>query len=831
MNDPIDFTSPGDDDDPVLSGAGDRLRHDSTAISSAAVEAAVWRRRTKRMGILAGASLAVMALFGGLLVMQDGSTADDEVATPEVGAPSSGDVQKLMASLDDQPVDPTKVQLVSTVSTFDDCGGLMGDLRRVGAEHVGSRGFGGFYSNGPLAYTEEGFTTASTRGAADMSADSGEAMAPGATTPPGTAPADESTIGTNVQVVGVDELDFVKAVDDLIFDFDGKGNLRVTDASELTVLATLDVTPGDDDDDDDEIGRYGPGGGAQVSQILVADGRVAVFGTEYETSEPVEGDPSATQATTAFMTVTFVDATDPASPTVTDRVRIEGSLVSARLVGDDIRLVTTSNMADLGFVMPTTPNSVPKALEQNRLTVASSTAADWIPDWQRDGEDPQPLVPCDRVHVPDTFSGVAMTSMVSFPLGSGSFAPAGTSILAPATTLYAGLDTVAISSEVWVDPIDRDRLEFDDWQTAIHEFSFADGAAPAYDGSGIVDGSTIGQFAFGEIGDSLAVVTTKGTPWNQDPEVAIDLTVLTPDGDGGLTETSKITDLSDGKGAVTAVRFVEGRVLISVGASGREIHVIDVSDVAEPRRAGAVTVPGDVGYFHPLADQQALVVGARYDSVGEGDNKEQRSWVQVHLLDVADADAPAIVSTWERPWSADNVGGDHHAFTYWPARKLAMWGIQDTQWSGTSQQNPNHAVVLSTDGSVGEVAVPVANKPNEVPAPCPVVPAIDDEAKDMLGPGDLVLRCEDEGLKEIEWPRYQCRPLDSGTVNRFVPEDQRSGTYFFCSLAPQPTVSRVLVVSGIPMLFTDQTIETLDPETFASTAIAYHPSGSMFGYW
>ncbi|MEO6988005.1 MAG: beta-propeller domain-containing protein, partial [Aquihabitans sp.] len=470
------------------------------------------------------------------------------------------------------------------------------------------------------------------------------------------------------------------------------------------------------------------------------------------------------------------------------------------------------------------------ALEQNRRSVAASTAADWVPDWQRKGEDPQPLVPCERVHVPDTFSGVAMTSMVSFPLGSGRFTPAGTSILAPATTLYAGLDTVAISSEVWVDPIDRERLKFDDWQTAIHEFSFADGTAPAYDGSGIVDGSTIGQFAFGEIGESLAVVTTKGTPWDQDPEVAIDLTVLTPDGDGGLTETSKIADLSEGEGAVTAVRFVEGRVLISTGFFGREIHVIDVSDVAEPRRAGTVNVPGEVGYFHPLADQQALVVGSRSDTVGEGRDKQHRSWVQVHLLDVADADAPKIVSTWERAWSADNVGGDHHAFTYWPARKLAMWGIQDTQW-GPGEPKPNHAVVLSTDGSVGEVAVPVANKPNEVPSPCPVVPITDPEIEDMVGPDSTVLHCGDEDTKEIEWPRYQCYKVDAGMVNRFVPEGERDGAFFVCSPAGQPMVSRVLVVSGTPMLFTDQTIEALDPETFASTAIAYHPSASMFGYW
>ncbi len=538
----------------------------------------------------------------------------------------------------------------------------------------------------------------------------------------------------------MDELDNVKAVGKLIYDLDGKGNLRITDATTLHVLSTLDVTPSAPMSSNDD------GGPPQVSQLLVANGKVAIFGTETEVSKPVKGDPSATQATTSFMTVTFVDATDPAKPTITDRVRVEGSLVSARLVGGEIRLVTTANMADLGFVMPTTPTSVAKALDRNRRSVASSTAADWIPDWQRKGGKPTPLVPCDRVHVPDTFSGVAMTSMVTFPLGTGRFDPNGTSILAPATTLYAGLDKVAISSQVWVDPIDQTRLKFENWQTAIHEFTFAKGAAPDYVGSGIVDGSTVGQFAFGEIGKALGVVTTKGTPWEQDPKAAVDLTVLSPDGKGKLTDTAKVDNLSDGKGGVTAVRFVDGRVLVSDGTFGRRIDVIDVSDPAKPRRAGSLALYGSVGYFHPLPDHQALLIGSRTDVVGEGKNQRSRSWVRAQLLDVSNADAPRIVNTWEQPWSADQVGQDHHAFTYWPDRHLAMWGLQDTQ--GGTDPGPNHAAVLSTDGQVNQVALPVANKPNAVAAPCATFDVASPDAQQLIGPNGVVLQCADKSQKD-----------------------------------------------------------------------------------
>jgi hypothetical protein len=825
---PSDGLPPSDDHDPVLSAAGARLRQQVPGVSAPAVEAAVWRRRARRVGVLAGASLVVVALLGALLVQERRSDSGDggDVAGERPGAPSEASVDRLLASLDAQPVDPTRVRLVSTVSTFADCDALIGDLRSVGAAHVGSRGFGGYGDVIPFP-----------RGVADAEGAS-DFLSPVAGNLAYTGGDDAgTTLGTNVQVSGVDELDLVKAVGSLIYDLDGKGNLRITDAKTLAVVSTVATVPADLLPDPTGE-RASDGGWAGVSELLVADGRAVVFGSETEVSEPVEGDPSATQASTSYLTVAFVDVSDPAAPTLTDRVRVEGSLVSARLVGGEVRLVTTANMADLGFVMPTTPNSVAKALDMNRRSVASSTAPDWIPDWQREGSDPRPLVPCERVHVPDTFAGVAMTSMVTFPLGVERFEPSATSILAPATTLYAGLDTVAISSEVWVDPVDRDRLDFDTWQTAIHEFRFADAAGdaevpadtapPTYAGSGIVDGSTVGQFAFGEIADSLAVVTTEGTPWQQDPEVAVDLTVLTADGNGGLAKTGTVEDLADGMGAVVAVRFVEGRVLISTGLFGREVHVIDVTDPAAPRRAGTVALPGEVGYFHPLPENRALLVGSRYDEVGEGPSRRGRSWVQAHLLDVGDPDAPVIVASWERPWVADNTAYDHHAFTFWPDRELALWGLYRTDSEAGTQLN--EAVVLQAGEALAEVALPVASKPNEVPPPCPAVEITDPDARDMVGPDGVVLRCDDVDRATVEWPRYRCYRVDAGMVARFAPGQEELASFHLCSPASPPVVRRVLVVAGTPILLTDQTLEALDPATFQRTAVAYHP-GSDANVW
>lgn len=815
------------DHDPVLADAGARLRDGVEPLSPAEVEAAVLKRRSRRLGAVSLVSLVAVAVLAATVIAQQGGDNDGGAGRNGegvAGRASAAQVEEVLAGLGDAPVDPTKVRLVSTVTTFADCDALVADLRRVGAQHVGSRGFGAGVGGWPMYnFNPVGMAIEGAAGS-----DSLTPMARQDSKLAYTGPGDESTLGTNVQVAGVDELDSVKAVGDLIYDLDGRGNLRITDGRSFEVRSLLDVTPGADASDQET--SESPRPPATVSQILVGDGTVAVFGEEYEVSEPIPGDPSATQASTPFMTVTMVDVSDPAAPKVTDRVRLEGTLVSARLVGGQVRLVTTSNLADLGFVVPTTPAAVPIALDQNRRTVAGSAVSDWIPDWQRSGDAPQPLVPCERVHVPDTFAGVAMTSMVTFSLAAR-FEPVATSILAPGATLYAGLDLVAISSEVWVDPAEREARRFKDWQTAIHEFRFAEaGDAPTYRGSGIIDGSTVGQFAFGEVGDTLGVVSSKGTPWSYNPESAVNLTLLgAPDREGGtLARAATLDDLADGRGAVSAVRFLDGRIVISTGIFGRETLVIDTTDPASPRRAGRVTVPGEVGYTHPLPDGKALMIGSRSDEVGTGNDRQQRTWVQAHLLDVSNADAPAVLATWERPWSADMVAGDHHAFTWWPERDLAMWGVVDTNWNG-GDYRINHAVVLGASGGLNEVAAPAASQPPEAPAPCATVPVTDPEIISMVGPDNVVLRCG-RAEREVEWPRYQCYRLDDETVAMYAPDQAGTGSFFMCTKASMPTVSRVLVVKGTPILLTDQTLEALDPQTFVSTRVVFHPSSSM-GYY
>ena len=137
---------------------------------------------------------------------------------------------------------------------------------------------------------------------------------------------------------------------------------------------------------------------------------------------------------------------------------------------------------------------------------------------------------------------------------------------------------------------------------------------------------------------------------------------------------------------------------------------------------------------------------------------------------------------------------------------------------------------IATDGSIREVAVPDAQQPDETPPPCPEVEVTDPEIERMLGPAQVLLRCDDGDTTEVVWPRYECYWVDRQMVATYAPGDAGNGSYFVCSPAPWPTVARVLVVAGRPILLTDQTLEVLDPAAFTSAGVLHHPTGARYGH-
>ncbi len=734
--------SPGiDGPDPVdarLAATGAELRDGSPVVHAdriiaSALRADVTRARRQRTLAAAAAIVVVVAVLGATTVSR--STGTEQAAGPFL---HEGSAESIVDALPPEPLDPLDVELVASVTRFDSCEALLDRLHRVGAAHVGSHGFG----DNPMRMS--GW---SSLGDSDGAFDAAESSVGVTAAAGGAAPGGE-TLGTNVIVAGVDEPDTVKATDTIVVDLHGN-ELRVVDTRTATLVGTLQL----------ESSSASERRWAMPSSLLVEGRRAVVFGSESVASDPLPDDPSQSRPTVQYLTVTFVDLTDAANPTVTERVRVEGNLVAVRRVGGEVRMVTSSSLADLPMVLPTSPNSVAPALRQNRLAVAGSSSSDWIPDWDRgDGTEPSPLMGCGDVVVPDTFAGVQMTSMVEFDM-AGAFAPRATALLAPAEDLTATATDVVIGSHVWVDPIDQ-RGDFSDWSTALHRFRFTDDGAPEYLASGAVDGSIRDDFSLAVLDDGVVgTVTADVLPWDRRDEAEVTVRLLrTDEAARTLDQVGSLVPVDSGQ-AVSGLRFIGNRLLVSTGFGGNVVSSVDLSNPAAPVSSGTVDLPGTGAYFQPVDDTTVLALGQTLRK--DGDEFITGLHATVLQLD----GTPRVAGTWSQELLSSSATHDHHAFTWWPGRSLAAFGTEHHLHDGKWQ--PPQAQFLSVGAAQ--------------PTPTAVTPREAD-----LGP-----RCPTDRL------------VDPTT----------------CDSTGPPSVQRVLVVDGAPWLYTSESLERLDPQSLTSTAI------------
>ena len=105
------------------------------------------------------------------------------------------------------------------------------------------------------------------------------------------------------------------------------------------------------------------------------------------------------------------------------------------------------------------------------------------------------------------------------------------------------------------------------------------------------------------------------------------------------------------------------------------LHVIDLTDPAEPRLAGELHIPGYSAYLHPVGDGLLLGIGqdAGTDGVTRG--------AQASLFDVSDPANPVRIDRASLGrYSSSEVEGDHHAFTWSAEHELAV--VPVSTWTG-----------------------------------------------------------------------------------------------------------------------------------------------------
>jgi DNA repair exonuclease SbcCD nuclease subunit len=324
------------------------------------------------------------------------------------------------------------------------------------------------------------------------------------------APAADEISGTNVQEVGVDEPDIVKT-DGATMYVVAQGLLRVLDirGDEPRELATLELAE------------------AWDARLLLDGDHLLVT-----SSSPI-GIPFAGERITSSdwgwgwgtTTIVRVDVSDPSAPRVAERLTIDGSTVSSRLVDGVARVVVRTEQGNLPWVYPEGSGlrAERRATEANRELIRNSEPEDWIPYFVHrtaDGQEREgPALACDRIARPSVFSGLGVLSVLTIDLDGGGLIPGdeAVGVLTGGDTVYASPERLYVGTTSWVDwdaMGDRERQRRGrELTTAIHAFDTSDPGRTDYLASGEVPGTLLSQWAMSEHEGRLRVASTAGDPW------------------------------------------------------------------------------------------------------------------------------------------------------------------------------------------------------------------------------------------------------------------------------------------------------------------------------
>ncbi|CAM4385644.1 beta-propeller domain-containing protein [Myxococcus xanthus] len=513
--------------------------------------------------------------------------------------------------------------------------------------------------------------------------------------------------GTNNQVAGVHEADFVQNDGTRIFVLSGPRLYihRSWPAEQLTRTAVLEVEgwPREMLLDAErnrlvitsEVAEDRPGtvaGGRGTDDMPVVD--CAGFGCGHAYSNTVK--------------VTVVDVADLEAPRVLEQVYLPGGYISARRVDSAVRLVFSDGFrwpADVRFYPEYSPGffgdrsrlvaSIDALIKQNEQRIRAQSLEDWLPKGRRvaaDGEVKPLAYDCTSFYRANGPTGLGLVSVLSLNLDAEDSSPSQTSVVGTPGEVYASHEALYVASRHWWWWPEPGQTT----HTYLHKFDIRDPDQATYVGSGTVEGYIVNQFAMDEREGVLRVATTVELPpenpgtgnggdtvWT--PPETVNRVVTLHTRDGHLKELGRSEDLARGE-RIFSARFMGTRGYVVTFRQVDPLFTFDLSDPANPRKVGELKIPGFSTYIHPLGDTHLLTFGEHRNEDGTWQDRA----LKLSLFDVSDLAQPRETFTHQlgSMGSHSEALYEHKAFTYFPAKGLLALPFTDWDynaydyWSG-----------------------------------------------------------------------------------------------------------------------------------------------------
>ncbi|ATB29308.1 beta-propeller domain-containing protein [Melittangium boletus] len=503
--------------------------------------------------------------------------------------------------------------------------------------------------------------------------------------------------GTNNQVTGVDEADFVKNDGTRLFVLSGQTLYlhRSWPAQSLRAESSLKLE-------------------GYPRQMFLHGDQVVVFSVVYE-PQPGQGASVRVMSDIACpdlgfcgysahvsTKVTTVDVSQLAAPRVVREMYLPGDYQDARLAGGSARVVLREF-----FIWPAAVRWYPetsgmnwwdsrrmepafdKLMAENERIIRSHNLADWLkggrirlPDgtlvaWNRD---------CRDFHRTNAPSRLGFATVASIDLDAAvTQAPGITTLVAQTDLVYATATSLYLSARHWWWWEDAGQTDY----SYVHKFELTQPHRAHYVASATIEGQPLNQFSFDEHEGVLRVATTltrrvkdDSSRWGR-TETSSRVATYAQQG-SQLALLGQSPELAEGE-RIFSARFLGDKGYVVTFRQTDPLFTFDLSDPTQPRKVGELKVPGFSTYLHPLGDTHLLAVGEHRAEDGSWNSRS----LKVTLFDVSDLAHPREAFTQQVGTSSSGSEAlyDHKAFNYFAAKGLLAIPFTDWNWSKPSGGN------------------------------------------------------------------------------------------------------------------------------------------------
>lgn len=512
---------------------------------------------------------------------------------------------------------------------------------------------------------------------------------PSGTTRGGSEPSSpKNTTGTNNQVKGVDEADFVKNDGHYIY-LAQNGVLRIVEAWPAEATKEISVTKLDGTPKK----LFVEGDRALVYVAVPKNADKTSGGYYYGSGECTYGYDCDFTGDGQSTDLLVFDISDRKAPKQLRKVSLSGSLIAARRIGGAVHTVVydnvvafpelqyypQSNLCDYvsipGLSQPPiwavqkARAAYEKLRDENRQIILTKDLSKILPSAvdSLGGGSLDTNALCSGLYRSPLLDGSSFTTLLSFdmtkqePLHSASVLSRSGAVYASGESLYMAVRQQPSFCYGWYDGYEQE-----DELSSIHKFRISDQpSTTSYVGSGLVKGHALNQFAMDEKDGNLRIATSTGHV--PDPNVISQVTVLGEAG-GALQQLGFVGGIGP-KEDIRSVRFEGDRGFVVTFKKTDPLFVLDLADPRKPSILGELKIPGFSTYMHMLDATHLLAIG--YDA-DDHDTFAYFDGVLIQIFDVTDPKTPTLLHKHiigSRGTSSEALM-NHLAFTYFDAKKI-----------------------------------------------------------------------------------------------------------------------------------------------------------------